>query len=59
MICNYLKSIRADFAQTHNINYQTTDCTYQGFCIGTCPACESELKYLTKEYHKIIKRNYR
>lgn len=59
MICNYLKSIRADFAQTHNINYQTTDCTYQGFCIGTCPACESELKYLTKEYHKIIKHNSR
>ena len=47
--CAHLRQLREEVARQHNIPYVSTPCTYQGDdCIGTCPKCEEELRYLTK-----------
>ena len=45
-ICETLKGIRADIARANEIEYHPTECTHQGDCAGTCPACESEMRWL-------------
>lgn len=45
-ICNILKNIRLKIADANDINLVTSDCTYKGDCVGTCPKCEAELRYL-------------
>ena len=45
-ICEELKSIRERVAAVNGIDYHATPCDYEGECPGTCPTCESELKYL-------------
>ena len=47
--CRILKEIRQKIADENDIAYVTRECTYQGECRGTCPKCESELKYLEKQ----------
>ena len=47
--CKILKEIRQKIADENDIPYVTRECTYQGDCSGTCPRCESELRYLEKE----------
>ena len=44
--CKILKEIRQKIADENDIPYVTRECRYQGDCRGTCPRCESELKYL-------------
>lgn len=44
--CKMLREIRQRIAEENDIPYITKDCTYQGECRGTCPKCESELRYL-------------
>ncbi len=53
--CDVLKEIRKQIASENKIDYHTHDCTFEGECRGTCPACESEVQYLENE---IIKRKY-
>ena len=50
--CKILKEIRQKIADENDIPYVTRECTYQGDCSGTCPRCESELRYLEKELEK-------
>ena len=50
--CKILKDIRRKIAQENGIDYVTTDCKYQGDCTGTCPKCESEVRYLEAELEK-------
>lgn len=50
--CNVLKSIRKKIAEENGIAYETTECKYKGDCLGTCPKCESEVKYLEHELNK-------
>ncbi|MBO4806585.1 MAG: hypothetical protein J5554_11125 [Paludibacteraceae bacterium] len=45
-ICNVLRAIRKEVAEVNQIAYQTDDCLFQGECLGTCPKCEAELRYL-------------
>ena len=46
--CNYLRGLRERIARENGIPYESTPCTYQGDdCLGTCPVCEKELRYLT------------
>ena len=45
-ICNILRAIRKEVAEANQIAYQTDDCLFQGECLGTCPKCEAELRYL-------------
>lgn len=47
--CKALKEIRRQIAETNDIPYAVSQCTYQGDCAGTCPKCEAELKYLERE----------
>lgn len=47
--CRALKEIRKQIAVENDIPYVVSQCTHQGDCKGTCPKCESELKYLERE----------
>ena len=47
--CKILKQIRQRIADENDIPYVTRECTHQGACRGTCPRCESELRYLEEQ----------
>ena len=47
--CKILKEIRQRIADENDIPYVTRECTHQGNCAGTCPRCESELRYLERQ----------
>lgn len=47
--CKILKEIRRRIAEENDIPLITKECTYQGECSGTCPRCESELRYLEQQ----------
>ena len=47
--CRILKEIRQRIADENDIAYVTSECTHKGDCRGTCPKCESELRYLEKQ----------
>jgi len=51
-VCNTLKEIRRKIADKNEIEYSTTDCHFEGECKGTCPQCESEVRYLENELRK-------
>lgn len=51
--CNTLKAIRKQIADANEIEYEPQECTHEGECAGTCPACEAEVRYLESE---LIKR---
>ncbi len=44
--CRILKEIRQRIADENEIPYVTQECYFKGECSGTCPRCESELRYL-------------
>lgn len=47
--CRILKEIRQRIADENDIPYVTRECSFQGECRGTCPRCESELRYLEQQ----------
>lgn len=47
--CRILKEIRQRIAEENDIPYVTRECGFQGACKGTCPRCESELRYLEQQ----------
>lgn len=47
--CRVLKEIRQKIADENDIPYVTEECGYKGECRGTCPKCESDLRYLEKQ----------
>ena len=50
--CKILKEIRKQIAAENDIEFVTSECTYKGDCKGTCPKCESEVRYLERELEK-------
>ena len=48
-ICDTLKAIRLDIARANGIEYTPVKCNHKGECAGTCPACESEMRFLERE----------
>ena len=46
--CKILKEIRKQIAQANDIEYIVSVCQYKGNCLGTCPKCEAEVRYLTQ-----------
>lgn len=52
--CNQLKAIRKQIADANEIDYQPTECTHDGPCSGTCPKCESEMRYIEREIQQRI-----
>ena len=47
--CKLLKDIRQQIADANGISYQPKECHHKGDCVGTCPACEEEIRYLERE----------
>ena len=50
--CKILKEIRKQIAAENDIEFVTSECTYKGDCLGTCPKCEAEVRYLEHELEK-------
>ena len=47
--CRILKEIRRQIAEANDIEFITSECRYQGDCLGTCPKCEAEVQYLEQQ----------
>ena len=53
--CRLLRQIRREIAETNQISYFPTECTYLGDdCKGTCPMCEAEARYLDKKLNEKV-----
>ena len=50
--CRLLREIRQRIAEENDIPLVTEECRYKGDCRGTCPKCESELRYLEQQLEK-------
>ena len=50
--CEILKDVRRKVAQENDIPLVERECTHEGYCRGTCPYCESEVRYLERELSK-------
>ena len=50
--CKILKDIRRQIAEANVIEYITSECQYKGDCTGTCPKCESEVRYLEHQLER-------
>ena len=50
--CNFLKKIRKDIAKKLGIDLKQKECTFDGECSGTCPACQMEEKILNEQLLK-------
>lgn len=50
--CEILKEVRRKVAQENGIPLVERECTHEGDCRGTCPYCESEVRYLERELSK-------
>ena len=48
-ICEALRAIRRNIANANGIDYTPAVCTHEGDCSGTCPRCESELRYIERQ----------
>ncbi len=44
--------MRRKIAEANNIPLRDRECTHTGDCAGTCPYCESEVRYLERELSK-------
>jgi len=51
-ICEALKALRKRIADANDIPFEVEECTHKGDCPGTCPKCESELRYLMEAIDK-------
>lgn len=47
--CKILKEIRRQIADANGIEFATSESRYKGDCLGTCPKCESEVRYLEQQ----------
>ncbi|MEZ3591026.1 MAG: carboxypeptidase-like regulatory domain-containing protein [Muribaculaceae bacterium] len=47
--CRILKEIRRQIAEANGIEFITSECRYRGDCLGTCPKCEAEVRYLEQQ----------
>ena len=50
--CKILKDIRRQIAEKNGIELVIEECKYKGDCLGTCPRCEAEVRYLERELEK-------
>ena len=54
--CDMLRKLRIKIAKANNIDLVVNECHNTNPCLGTCPACDSELKYLESELMKKASR---
>ena len=48
-VCKRLKEVRREIAKANNIPLIQEECKHEGDCMGTCPKCEQEVRYLERE----------
>ncbi len=53
-ICNQLKAVRQQIADENGIPFEVKECTHTGDCLGTCPRCEAEVRYLERELSRCL-----
>ena len=51
--CEVLRAVRKRVADLNGIQYVPVECTHEGDCIGTCPACERERQYVEEHSSSI------
>lgn len=51
-LCERLKEVRREIAKANGIRLVQEECTHKGDCMGTCPRCEQEVRYLEGELSK-------
>lgn len=49
LICETLREVRRRIAEANEIRYAPHECTHEGECLGTCPACEAEMRQLERQ----------
>ena len=47
--CRILKQIRAQIAESNDIEWIVEECPHKGDCAGTCPKCEAEVRELERK----------
>lgn len=47
--CKILKEIRRQIAEANGIELATSECRFKGECLGTCPKCEAEVRFLEQQ----------
>ena len=55
--CRILKQIRAAIAAQNDIDLVIEECPHKGDCLGTCPRCEEEVRFLEQELEKRRRSN--
>ena len=48
-VCKRLKEVRREIAKANDIPLIQEECKHEGDCMGTCPKCEQEVRYLERE----------
>lgn len=48
-VCQSLKVVRKQIADANEIPYEITECKHEGNCSGTCPKCESDVRYIENQ----------
>ena len=46
--CEILRRIRQSVAEKYGLDYEPSECAYEGECSGTCPRCDAELEILQR-----------
>ncbi len=57
--CNILKNIRRDIAKANDIPLNIPECSHKGDCLGTCPRCEAEMRFLERSLEARRKRGFK
>ena len=47
-----MREIRCSVASANEIDYTPAVCTHEGDCTGTCPRCESEMRYIERQLYR-------
>jgi len=50
--CDKLRKIRKKIAEANGIDFEPAECHHTGPCLGTCPVCDEEIKYLDEQLQK-------
>lgn len=48
-VCKMLRQVRKQIADANGIEFNPTECQHKGYCSGTCPKCESEVRYIENQ----------
>lgn len=53
--CEILKAMRKEIAEANDIVYLSSECIFKGDCLGYCPKCDAEARYLDAELNRLAK----